>query len=154
MRRHSDCSPPAGGGLSFSPSPCRHASPRAVAPVGSAPPARIVSLLPAATEILDALGAGDRLVAASTDARRSSGLPDAGDPLHPSLEVISRISPELILASPQTELGPPRRAAPEGAAILSLEILTLDDLRDTIGASAVTARTRGASPLTARDPGR
>ena len=100
--------------------------------VGSGPPARIVSLLPAATEILDALGAGDRLVAASADMRPRSGLPDAGDPLHPSLEVISRISPDLILASPQTELGPLRRAAPEGAAILSLEILTLDDLRDAI----------------------
>lgn len=42
------------------------------------------------------------------------------------------VSPELIVASPQTELGPLRRAAPEGAAILSLEILTLDDLRDAI----------------------
>ena len=102
--------------------------------VGSAPTARIVSLLPAATEILDALGAGDRLVAASTDTRRRSGLLDAGDPLRPSLEVISRISPELILASPQTELGPLRRVAPEGAAILSLEILTLNDLRDAIRA--------------------
>lgn len=101
---------------------------------GSAPPARIVSLLPAATEILDALGAGDRLVAVSADTRRRSGLRDAGDPLHPSLEVISRISPDLVLASPQAELGPLRRAAPEGAAILSLEILTLDNLRDAIRA--------------------
>ena len=100
--------------------------------VGSAPPARIVSLLPAATEILDPLDAGDRLVAASTDTRRRSGLLDAGDPLHPSLEVIRRISPELIVASPQTELGPLRRAAPEGTAILSLEILTLDNLRDAV----------------------
>ncbi|MDE0082996.1 MAG: hypothetical protein OXT72_10160 [Gammaproteobacteria bacterium] len=37
--------------------------------VGSARPGRIVSLLHAATEILDALGAEDRLVGASTGAR-------------------------------------------------------------------------------------
>lgn len=69
--------------------------------VGSGAPARIVSLLHAATEIRDAPGAGDRLVAAPTDTRRRPGPGDGGDPLRSGLAVISRISPELILASPR-----------------------------------------------------
>lgn len=95
------------------------------------PPARIVSLLPAATEVLVALGARDELVARTTSDLRASGLSDVGDPLAPSLERISAASPDLVIARPNADLAALRRAVP-GAEVEPLAIDGLDDLRSAI----------------------
>lgn len=96
------------------------------------PPARIVSLLPAVTEIITGLGARDRLVAQTTGELPESGLVDVGNPLDPRLEVIAKASPDLIVAWYETDLGPLHRTLPPGSEILPLRIQTLDDLRHAI----------------------
>jgi len=63
------------------------------------PAVRIVSLLPAATETLLALGAGDRLIARTDydhDARLAA-LPSVGGGLTPSLELLASLQPDLVL---------------------------------------------------------
>jgi iron complex transport system substrate-binding protein len=70
-------------------------------------PQRIVSLAPNLTEIVYALGAGDRLVGDTTycdypEAARA--VAKIGDTLHPSLERIIALRPELILVSTASQL--------------------------------------------------
>ncbi|MDX1567267.1 MAG: ABC transporter substrate-binding protein [Longimicrobiales bacterium] len=93
----------------------------------SEPPERIVSLVPSATETLVALGAGDRLVA-RTDydtLPRLRSLPSVGGGLHPNLERLVALGPDLVIrfAGPSdrstpsrlTELGIPHLAVrPDG----------------------------------------
>jgi iron complex transport system substrate-binding protein len=64
------------------------------------PPARIVSLLPQATELLVALGESNRLVGRITSESDPvlRGLPDVGDPVRPNLELIARLGPDLVIA--------------------------------------------------------
>lgn len=64
-----------------------------------APPRRIVSLVPAATASLLALGAGDLLVARTEyDAEPElADLPSVGQGLHPSIEGLVSLSPELVI---------------------------------------------------------
>jgi len=63
------------------------------------PPRRIISLLPAATETLVALGAGDDLVARTDyDDPYLSHLPSVGGGLTPSLEMIASLAPDLVIA--------------------------------------------------------
>jgi iron complex transport system substrate-binding protein len=68
----------------------------------ASPPARIVSLVPSATEIIFALGAADRLVAVTDfcdyppEARRK---PSVGGMLSPSLETITALRPDLVIAT-------------------------------------------------------
>ncbi len=64
------------------------------------PPERIVSLVPAVTEILLELGARGRLVA-RTDSDPHPGLaalPSVGNPLTPSLEELTASDPDLVIA--------------------------------------------------------
>src|SRR5687768_10554455 len=67
-----------------------------------APPVRIVSLVPSATEILFALGVDDRLVGVTRfcdypeAARRKPGV---GDMLAPNLEAIAALKPDLVIAT-------------------------------------------------------
>jgi len=69
----------------------------------SKPPERIVSMSPALTEILFALGLGDRVVGVTTycdwppEARR---LPKIGGFVDPSVEAIVALSPDLVVVSP------------------------------------------------------
>ena len=64
------------------------------------PPTRIVSLSPAVTELLFALGAGDRLVGRTTwcdyppAARR---IPSVGDGLNPNIEAVAARHPDLVV---------------------------------------------------------
>lgn len=75
---------------------------------GAPPPAgasarRIVSLAPSVTEILFALGAGDRVVAVSSTCDRPSevaALPRVGTWVSPSVEAILALSPDLVVAVP------------------------------------------------------
>src|SRR6185369_5318687 len=67
------------------------------------PPSRIVSLAPALTEILFAVGAGDRVVGVTAfcdyppEARQ---LPKVGGYTTPSVEAILALRPDLVLVSP------------------------------------------------------
>ena len=68
----------------------------------AAPPTRIVSLVPSATEILFALGVDDRLVGVTRfcdypDAARRK--PGVGDMLAPNLETIAALKPDLVIAT-------------------------------------------------------
>jgi iron complex transport system substrate-binding protein len=68
----------------------------------AAPPRRIVSLVPSATEIIFALGAAERLVGVTDycdfppEARRK---PSVGGMIDPSLEAIVALSPDLVIAT-------------------------------------------------------
>lgn len=66
----------------------------------AAPPERVVSLVPAVTEILFALGAGDRLVGRTRYGVQPSaarGVPSVGEGMRPSLEAIVARSPEVVI---------------------------------------------------------
>jgi len=67
-----------------------------------APARRILSLIPARTDALLALGAGDRLIARTTWDTASSlaHLPSLGDALTPSVEWIAARAPDLVVAWP------------------------------------------------------
>lgn len=60
--------------------------------------ARIVSLLPSNTEILDAVGAGDEVVGVTRFDRPINGRAVIGDFFQPNLEAISGLKPDLIVA--------------------------------------------------------
>lgn len=66
------------------------------------PPRRIISLIPSATETLLALGAADRLVARTDyDTQpRLAHLPSVGRGLTPSLEELTVLDPDLVVAWP------------------------------------------------------
>jgi ABC-type Fe3+-hydroxamate transport system substrate-binding protein len=97
----------------------------------AAPARRAVSLSPATTELVFALGAGDRLVGRTRwcdwpEAARA--VPDVGDGIPPNIEAVLARRPDLVLLyrSPQNADAAARfRAA--GAAVLQL---TLDHLAD------------------------
>jgi len=96
------------------------------------PPERIVSLIPSATETIVALGAADRLVArTSFDVGPVlADLPSVGDGLTPSLELLTRLQPDLIVAWPdnasRSVIG---RLAVLGARIYTPQVQTLADLQ-------------------------
>jgi ABC-type Fe3+-hydroxamate transport system substrate-binding protein len=73
----------------------------AEAPDRSGPPARIVSLIPAATEIVFALGGGERLVGRTrwgVHPPEASAVADVGDGIRPSIEAIVARDPDLVIA--------------------------------------------------------
>jgi len=90
----------------------------------AAPPQRIVSTAPSATEMLYALGLGDRVVGVTTfchyppDAAKK---PKIGDYLHPSLETIVGLRPGLVVS----ETTGVRHA--ERLRALNLNVLEIDD---------------------------
>lgn len=66
----------------------------------AAPAARIVSLIPATTELLFALGFGDRVVGRTTWCdypAAAEAVPSLGDGLQPNLEAIVAVRPDLVL---------------------------------------------------------
>jgi iron complex transport system substrate-binding protein len=76
-------------------------------PARAAEPARIVSTSPSITEILFALGLGDRVVGVSTYCRYPEAalrLPKVGSFMRPEPEVIARLRPDLVIvhAGPHT----------------------------------------------------
>jgi len=82
-------------------------SPADEGPGGASPtpsaPRRIVSLAPSVTEILHAIGAGDRVVAVSATCDRPAEvarLPRVGSWVEPSVERILALSPDLVIAVP------------------------------------------------------
>lgn len=96
------------------------------------PPERIVSLVPSATEILLALGAGDRLVG-RTDFDTIpplAGLPSVGGGLHPSIERLVALEPDLVIRF----AGPSDRNTPDRLTRLDVAHIAvrpdgIDDVR-------------------------
>jgi cobalamin transport system substrate-binding protein len=68
----------------------------------AAPARRIISLMPAVTDMILALGANDRLIARTQFDRdpRIAALPSTGNALNPSLEWIAALEPDLVIAWP------------------------------------------------------
>lgn len=128
------CSPPAGAaaGAGDSDAPAGRAAVVVVDDAGrevrlARPAARIVALLPAATETLLALGAAERLVA-RTDydtAPELAHLPSVGGGLTPSVEYLASLRPDLVIA--WEEAGTPRvRPRLEALGIAVFAVRTQD----------------------------
>ncbi len=126
------------------------------------PPGRIVSLMPAATEILFAIGAGDRLVGRTrwdVHPEAARRLPDLGDGVRPALEMVVAQDPGLvILFGGRENDGVSARLQALGIATLALEHSSLADLErnirilgDAVGCrgSAERLRTRIRADLAA-----
>ncbi len=90
----------------------------------AAPPRRIVSTAPSVTEMLYALGLGDRVVGVTTFCHyppEAAKKPKIGDYLHPSLETIVGLRPDLVVS----ETTGVRHA--ENLRSLKLNVLEIDD---------------------------
>jgi len=122
-------------------------APYFVGPAPTSPPRRMVSLAPSVTEILFALGAGDRLVGVT---RFCDYPPQAktktkiGGFLDPSLEAIAALKPDLIVAVPNGQNRPViERLVEMGYPAL---IVFAYELKDVDAALAATARVLGLEP--------
>lgn len=101
--------------------------------VAVAPPARrIVSLIPATTELLFALGAGDRLVGRTTWCDYPpavAAVPDLGNGMDPNVEAIAAAGPDLVLLYRSGANRPAaERLGALGIPVLELATDRLDDL--------------------------
>ncbi|HET9275018.1 MAG TPA: helical backbone metal receptor, partial [Gemmatimonadales bacterium] len=98
-----------------------------------APPRRVVSLIPAATELLFALGEGGRLVGRTTWCdwpAEAARVPDLGNGIDPSIEAVLGANPDLVLLY---RSGSNRAAAERlrglGVPVLELDFNSLADFR-------------------------
>jgi ABC-type Fe3+-hydroxamate transport system substrate-binding protein len=119
------------------------------------PPGRIVSLLPAATEILFEIGAGGDLVGRTrfdSHPLEASEVPSVGDGVRPSVEMVVSRQPDLVILF----AGPDSRAAIDalrriGVPVLALHHNTLSDLHLNIERlGRVTGRDIAAARLSGR----
>lgn len=101
----------------------------------AAPPTRIISMIPAITETIVALGAADRLVArtAFDEDPSLAHLPSTEQALIPSIEWLARLRPELVVMwrDGQTRTTA-ARLADLGIPAYGAAIETLDDVDSTI----------------------
>jgi len=129
-----------GGGPGAAPA----AAPRVVDDAGRAvglarPARRVVSLIPAVTEWILALGAADRLAARTTYDTQAAlaHLPAVGDGLTPSLEAIVARAPDLVIAWPDA------RGRAVVARLRALGVPVYAARVETVGDAARTARRVG-----------
>ena len=108
-------------------------------PQGASAPRRVVSAVPATTEMLFAMGAGDRVVGVGTFDRfppETDALPRVGGLIDPDTERILALRPDLvILYNTQTELK--QRLDRAGVPYFSYEHRALPDVMETIRAIGV-----------------
>lgn len=129
----------------------RSAAPQAGLPgVRHAPrPSRITSLVPAATEMLFAVGAGARVVAVSSYDHypaEVTTLPRVGALIDPNVERILALKPDLVIIyASQTDLK--QQLGRAGIAVFEYRHAGLADVTDTI--RAIGARTGDAGPANA-----
>jgi iron complex transport system substrate-binding protein len=98
------------------------------------PAQRVISLIPSVTETIVALGAADRLVARSDfDIDPAlAHLPSVGQGLTPSLEQLTMLAPDLVVAWPDNaSRSVIARLEDLGAAVYTPEIETLSDIERT-----------------------
>jgi iron complex transport system substrate-binding protein len=101
------------------------------------PPSRIVSTSPGITEVLFALGLGNRIVGVSTYCRypeAAQSLPKVGTFLRPNTELIARLRPDLAIVG-RGGSDVPRQLAAVGVRSLTVQhAQTLDDVYSMIRA--------------------
>jgi iron complex transport system substrate-binding protein len=120
------------------------ARPPASADLADVAPQRIVSLTPALTEILFAVGAGDRVVGVTQYCDfppAAKAKPKVGGYINPSVESVLALKPDLVVVSP----GPGNRdsALAMQRAGLRLEIVRAETLEESLAAIEGVARTVG-----------
>ncbi len=119
----------------------------------STQPQRVISLVPSATELILALGAGDRLVARTRydEQRELAPLPSLGGGLDPNLEAVTALRPDLVVVTPDGDLRPTvGRLEALGVPVFSASSGTVDAFRElalTMGAVLGGEATARASAL-------
>ncbi|MGC8794039.1 MAG: ABC transporter substrate-binding protein [Bryobacteraceae bacterium] len=109
-----------------------------------APPQRIVSTAPSITEMLFALGLGDRVVGVTTYCRyppEATAKPKIGDYLRPNLELIVAARPDLVIVE-RTGVKPPLARGPVSFPILEVDdgsLAGIYDAMEKIGRAASVA---------------
>ena len=107
-----------------------------IAPQGQARPARVISLVPAATEMLFAMGAGDLLVGVSSFDRfppEADRLPKVGGLIDPNVERVLSFKPDLVIVyDTQTDLK--RQLERAGIPMFRYTHKDLPDITDTMRA--------------------
>lgn len=115
-------------------------------------PERIVSLTPALTETLFAIGAGSRVIAVSDycrSPRRAAELPRAGTALTPNYELLARLEPTLIVS--EAAVGGERGKLERIAPTERLPWLSLDETVQSVRRLGdLTGHRAAASELAAR----
>jgi iron complex transport system substrate-binding protein len=120
-----------------------------------APPRRIVSLVPSATEIIFALGGEDRLVGV-TDfcdfppaARRKRSV---GGMIAPNLEIVSALTPDLVIATREGNRHETfEQIGRLGIPVYLVEAGSIGEMLDAVARlGALTGRTGAVAPLAAR----
>lgn len=100
--------------------------------LGDAPPRRVVSLAPSATELVFALGEGARVVGVTRyddEPAEVRSLARVGGFLDPNLEAVLALRPELVLAAPNREIRPRlERLVELGVPVLVLPGNALQDV--------------------------
>ncbi len=100
-----------------------------------AKPERIVSLAPANTEIVAALGAIDRLVGVTTYCDYPAEVADiekVGDFVGPNLESIAALDPDVVLVTTGVQAEVITQLEALGAAVVAIDPQTVDALYDSI----------------------
>lgn len=96
---------------------------------------RIISLTPSGTEILFAIGAGDRVVGVSSACNYPDAalpLPKCGDYAGPNLEVIASLMPDVVIAGNYLQADAIESLEKLGIRVLASEANTYDDIDDSI----------------------
>jgi iron complex transport system substrate-binding protein len=99
------------------------------------PPERIVSLVPAATQALLELGAGDRLVGRTDFDRdpRVAHLPSVGGGIGPSIEHVVRLAPDLVVRfEGEQDRGTPPLLERAGIPHLGVRPDRIEDVREMV----------------------
>lgn len=99
-------------------------------------PERIVSLKPNITEILFAIGAGDKIVGATTWCNRpeeAKKIPRVADYINPNVEKIVALKPDLVISSEENSLKRPVELLQKfGIPVLLLPFKSASDVADSI----------------------
>jgi iron complex transport system substrate-binding protein len=116
-------------------------------------PQRIISLAPSNTEILFALGLGDRVVGV-TDyddyPPEAKTKPSVGEYVNPNIEKIVAMNPDLILASEAQSEEWFAQAESQGLTVVAISPKTFDEVLDSIGLiGKITGADKSAAALTA-----
>src|SRR5881398_1520236 len=100
---------------------------------------RVVTLAPSLSEIVLALGAGDRLAGVTRfdDDPRTAKLPRIGGYNDPQPEAVLGLKPDLVLAEPApANRGPVETLARLGVAVEAFPLSTVQDIEDAIAGIA------------------